>query len=115
MVEMSKTSPLTISSGALERILFTKVEQKVPKEQRLRVRSTTNELLGVVAFDMHFDDETTDKDGVYQVGGLQLILDNNTAYRLIGSTLDITDEGDFEFNHLQSDEAFDPSRGIVYN
>ena len=111
----SKIAPLEITEQAQDKLLYVKLDKNVPKGQRLRVRSKANLILGILGFDMGFDAKEHEGDGIYQVGPIERILDNETAYHLIGSTLDLGADGDFMFKHLETSEGYDPDEGIVFN
>lgn len=115
MVVRSKLSPLMVTEEAQSKLLFVRLNKNIPKEQRLRVQSTENAQLGILGFHMLFDEKTNEGDGIYDIGPLELILDNNTAHHLVGSTLAIGDDGDFTFIHLETYGDNVESENIVYN
>lgn len=115
MGDLSKIAPLEITEEAQNKLLYVKLNKNVPKSQRLRVRSKVNLQLGILGFDMGFDESSDEGDGIYQVGPIEIILDNATAYHLMGSTLEIDAEGNFSFKHHESLEGFDPTEEIVFN
>ena len=72
----------------------------MPENHRLRVKSRVNPLFGVMDFDLFFDESVTEQDMLYKCSDIEFILDNDTAYNLIGSKLMVDDNGEFEFKHF---------------
>ena len=111
----AKKSPLSITKKAQEFLCTVKVTKKIPVKHRLRVRSHVNEMIGILGFDMSFDDKKVDGDMVYKVNGIELILDRDTAYHLVGSILDLDKKGELSFKHLDIIDNFQGAENIVYN
>lgn len=104
MTQTGENAPLSITNKALQRLKVVKLDKNVAAEKRLRVRSRADERLGILGFDMFFDKDAGDKDMVYRVNGIELVLDLATAYHLVGSTLDVDKKGEFMFKHMDLSE-----------
>lgn len=115
MAQTGENAPLSITNKAMKRLAVVKVDQNVVSGRRLRVRSRANEKLGILGFDMYFDKDESDNDMVYNVKGIELILDLATAYYLIGSTLDVDRQGEFMFKHMDLNEQTFEIDEIQYN
>ena len=108
-------SPLEITKDAQQHIFETRLSNEVPDGYRLRVESQVNQVLGLLGFKMSFDAETKKTDRIYKLTTLELVLDNETAYHLVGSTLDIDGDGELLFKHLDTTESFQDVSDIVFN
>lgn len=114
MTQVGENAPLAITRKALRRLEEVKIDQNVTSGKRLRVKSRPNEKLGILGFDMYFDKNSDEDDMVYNVHGMELIMDMATATYLVGSTLDLGTDGEFMFKHMDMTEYLDLT-DIQYN
>ena len=118
-LKSGKTAPLLILKEAVCRLKELKLENNVPEEARLRVKSFSLPGSGTSEFDMFFDTGFSAKEDMcYPItSGLSIILDNNTAYQLVGSEMRLDDEGQFKFTHLETvaQVTAEGKNHIIYN
>lgn len=96
--DLSLTSPAQDKMGEL----FAQVEDNI---QGVRVFASPGGCSGM-SFGMTFADSVNDDDGVLDVGGFKVIVDDGTLQYLRGVEIDFVDRGDgnasFVFNNLPS-------------
>lgn len=119
MQTVSERSPLSITEKALEKIEYVRFVSKIPDGQYFRVMAHEDFRALTLGFDILFDGSVGKTDRVYTQGKTQgktdLILDNKTAYHLIGSVLDLDDAGDFRLIHLNPVESITDIKNIVFD
>jgi len=99
---MSSNCPLTLTRKAQDFIKKAADKRNIPSTKPLRVKQrVVNE---EVHFDLWHDENIKGGEKVYNVGELHVLLDNDTAFQLIGSTLDVLDDGSLKFTHLELPE-----------
>ena len=96
---ISNQPPLHISKQARIHIDHTKVVNLILDSKYLRVHSRKN--ADIVEFDILFDDNIASTDKIYKINSVLFVLDNETAYLLIGSELGLDMEQNFEFTHQE--------------
>jgi len=96
--DLSLTSPAQDKMGEL----FTQVDDAI---QGVRVFASPGGCSGI-SFGMTFTDSVNDNDGVLDLGGFKVIVDDGTLQYLRGVEIDFVDRGDgnasFVFNNLPS-------------
>jgi iron-sulfur cluster insertion protein len=96
--DLSLTSPAQTKMGEL----FAQVDDNI---QGVRVFATPGGCSGI-SFGMTFTDSVNDNDGVLEIGGFKVIVDDGTLQYLRGVEIDFVDRGDgnasFVFNNLPS-------------
>ena len=92
--------PVTLTPEAQKFILGTAKEKDIPLKQPLRIKHrVVNE---DVLFDLWHDTDIKNGEKVYDVGELKVVLDNDTAFHLVGSILDVLENGSLKFTHLDN-------------
>jgi iron-sulfur cluster assembly protein len=100
VLESVKTTPLTITKGAIDQLLIIKEEQKIPAEFGLRVGVKGGGCSGfsyILGFDVK-----KDSDQEFEVGGMHVIMDKSHGIYLLGMEIDWVDGLDnrgFSFNN----------------
>lgn len=96
--DLSLTSPAQDKMGEL----FAQVDDAI---QGVRVFATPGGCSGI-SFGMTFTDSVNDNDGILDLGGFKVIVDDGTLQYLRGVEIDFVDRGDgnasFVFNNLPS-------------
>lgn len=91
--------PLHITKSACQKLMQVRLENNIPSECVLRIKSRINLMADILDFDMYFDKVVDKGDALYKCGTIEFVLDCETAYNLIGSDLDVDMEGEFKFDH----------------
>lgn len=115
MTKVENVSPLIITRKARDYLSAVRATKKISVKHRLRVRSHVNEAIGILGFDMSFDDVKTAGDMVYKMDTIELVLDCDTAYHLVGSVLDVDTKGDLSFKHLAHVDNFQSVDKIIFD
>ena len=115
MVKLNANPPLTISKEAHQVIESTRLNAHKKKSDFLRVKATVRPDTPTVSFDMFFDDVLMKGDMAYKTEGTKLLLDNDTAYLLVGSKLVQLDSGELKFVHLDTTACFDMTDTPIMN
>jgi|APSaa5957512535_1039671.scaffolds.fasta_scaffold02847_6 hypothetical protein len=100
--KFSLQPPLIILEDAREKLKNVKITNAIPESHRLRVKSRENPMFDMMDYDLFFDESITEDDMLYKCSDTEFILDNNTAYSLIGSKLMVDGDGEFEFKHFDA-------------
>ena len=115
MVKIGANAPLTISKEAQSVIESTRLAHNKKKSDFLRIVAAKNPASPSIAFNMFFDDAPTSADMAYKVADMKLLLDNNTAYLLVGSELILLPSGELKFEHLDTTTCFDKQDNPIMN
>ena len=91
--------PLNITKQARQKLSAVRLENNIPAECVLRIKSRLNIMADILDFDMFFYKVIEKTDALYKCGNIEFVLDCETAYNLIGSDLDVGDDGEFKFDH----------------
>jgi len=88
--------PLHIDKLAAKRLIFVRALHKVPEEASLRIAVSSTKLYkNAIDFDLFFDSYLDKADLSYEANGEPVVLDKESAFRLIGSTLSLDEGGAF--------------------
>lgn len=98
-VKFLEQPPLNITKQARQKLSAVRLENNIPAECVLRIKSRLNIMAEILDFDMFFDKAIEKTDAVYKCGDIEFVLDCETAYNLVGSDLDVGDDGEFKFEH----------------
>ncbi|MBT6515983.1 MAG: hypothetical protein HOK65_14585 [Crocinitomicaceae bacterium] len=96
---ISDLPPLHISKQTQNRINHIKATNAISEFCYLRVKSIANG--NIIDFNLVFDDKIGVQDRIYRTKSVLFLLDNETAYLLIGSELKLDKEQEFEFIHQE--------------
>ncbi len=84
--KVSISAPIKISDSALEQLKRIRVEQEIPDTHMIRVGVKGGGCSGL-SYVLGFDDKT-DNDDVFEIEGLQVIMDRGHALHLLGIEID---------------------------
>jgi iron-sulfur cluster assembly protein len=106
MTETLTSSPVTLTAGARQQLLRLRDEQGVPSHYGLRVGVKGGGCSGF-SYVLGFD-EAKDRDTVYDLDGIRLLLDKAHALYLLGMEIDWHDDLNnrgFVFNNPNAKET----------
>ena len=109
--------PLHIDKQASRRLIVVRAMNSVPEDAALRIKIKSNPLAPrEVDFDLFFDNYVDKSDMLYEDNGNTVILDKETAFQLIGSTLSVSRSGDFKLKDPDwSSKLIIEPNSIVWN
>jgi iron-sulfur cluster assembly protein len=100
------TQPISLTKGALKQLYVIKKEQNIPDDYGLRVGVKGGGCSGF-SYVMGFD-EASDKDDIYEVSGIKVLMEKAHALYLMGMEIDwingLNNRG-FVFNNPNASET----------
>lgn len=92
--------PITLTANAQKFLNDAAKERKIPSTRPLRIKQKVSH--DVVDFEIYHDNVADEGEKVYKLADMSVVLDNDTAFQLIGSTLDVLEDNSLKFTHLDT-------------
>lgn len=72
----------------------------IPTSRPLRIQQRV--VNTEIHFDLYHDSITKEGEKVYKLDELSVLMDNDTAFQLVGSTLDVLEDNSLKFTHMET-------------